>query len=264
MSKKVFISYAHADASKRRVLVRALESGSPPIESVVIDARRAPGVPLAEKVIGGTTECDYFVPILTQFSISNQWVNQEIGYAIAVGKNIVPLVAQGIRGDLKGFVHDQMDLPFSFSGHPNQAREARAFRASCVALRSYLGSVASLRLLQSEISPQKVRLGDAYTTTVSFRGKVTNGFFDNFVANQGTGRGIWNWDRETLPDSGSRSPGILNGDVDVTRTYSWQTSPSDGWERGLYKVHVRLYSHLAPGVPDRVIVAETEHELEVF
>ena len=264
MSKKVFISYEHADASKRRALVRALERGSAPIESIVIDARRAPGVSLAEKVIGGINECDYFVPILTQGSIANQWVNQEIGYARAVGKNIVPLVAEDIRGELKGFIHDQMDLPFCFAGGSDQRREARAFRVSCVALRSYLDSVTALRLLQSDINPKKVPLGDPYTTTVSFRGKVTNGFFDNFVVNQGTRHEIWNWDPETLPDSSRDSPGSLNGDVDVTRTYSWQTTPHDGWERGRYKVHVCLYSHLTPGAPDRVVVAETEHDLEVF
>ena len=263
--RKVFVSYVHDDDNKRRALVRVLEGATPPIEAVVVAARRSPGKPLTEKVSDGITECDYFVPILTSASVGTQWVNQEIGYATALRKPTLALVEAEIMANLKGFIHDQQDLPFSFPGFENRRREASAFRKACLRLREHLETTSLAKPLQSSISPGRVRLGEEYTTEASFRGTVRFGFFDNLVVNRASGHERWQWDPETLPRVPGQSiditAGTLNGSVDVTRRYSHSTA---GWSPGSYSVYVRLYSHLEPGVRGRQLIAENEHALEVY
>ncbi|MEX1172421.1 MAG: hypothetical protein WEG56_07395 [Chloroflexota bacterium] len=98
-----------------------------------------------------------------------------------------------------------------------------------------------------------------------FHGTVRFGFFDNQIVNRETGQERWQWDPETLPRVPGQpidhTPGTLDGSVDVTRRYVLSTK---GWTPGLYSVYVRLYSHLEPGAPGRLIIAENEHTLEVY
>jgi hypothetical protein len=262
--RKVFVSYVHDDDNKRRAFVRVLEGATPPIEAVVVATRRLPGKPLTEKVSDGITESDYFVPILTRASVGTQWVNQEIGYATALGRPTLALVEAEIMPDLKGFIHDQQDLPFSFPGLQNRRREASAFRKACLRLREHLETTSLAKTLQSNISPKRVRTGEEYTTEVRFRGTVRFGFFDNLVVNRASGHQLWQWDPETLPGIPGQpidlTAGTLNGAVDVTRRYNHSTA---GWSPGSYSVYVRLYSHLEPGVLGRQLIAENEHALEV-
>lgn len=59
--------------------------------------------------------CPYFLVLLTRDGVASQWVNQEIGYAVAVGKTPIPIVevdsATGQRIQSRGFVelHDPID-----------------------------------------------------------------------------------------------------------------------------------------------------------
>ena len=52
--------------------------------------------------------CPYFLVVLTKAGIASQWVNQEIGYAVAVGREPIPVVevdsSKGKRIESKGFV----------------------------------------------------------------------------------------------------------------------------------------------------------------
>lgn len=263
--QKVFVSFAHDDDNKGRALVRVLQAATPRIEAIVIAARRSPGKPLADKVADGIVESDYFVPILTRSSVGNQWVNQEIGYATALHKPTLALVEAEIMAKLKGFIHDQQDLPFSFPTVTNRRRQANVFRMACLRLREHFETTSLERTFQSSLSPQRVRVGQAYTTEVTFRGTVRFGFFDNMVVNQASGHTRWNWDPETLPRVPGQpidlTAGTLDGTVDVTRRYSHSTA---GWSPGSYWVYVRLYSHLEPGVAGRQLIAENSHVLEVY
>lgn len=112
MSISIFISYSNEDSGKMRSLQRQIKAHRDLEAIVVADDRKASKL-LSDKVKEGIEECDYFVCILTSKSISNQWVNQEIGYATALGKSILPVIDAGILDELKGFVHKQMDLPYS-------------------------------------------------------------------------------------------------------------------------------------------------------
>lgn len=264
---KVFVSYSSLDDNKRRALVSALQSATPRITPVVVAARREPGRPLADKVIDCIQEADYLVPILSRSSIATQWVNQEIGYATGIGKTVVPVVERQIISGLKGFVHAQHDLPFSFAGDPDNAqREAAEFRKAYRLLIEYLQGQRT-RFLSSTLSPVSVNVGDSYTTTVTFRGSVVNGFFDNHVVHLGSDFRTWNWDPETIPaELGRKAPshlaaGTLNGNIDISKSYTHSTR---GWPRGPYKIFVRLYSHPVPGEPGRSLVAENEHDFEVL
>ena len=49
--------------------------------------------------------CKYFIPIITEISLSNQWVNQEIGFAVARDKDIWPLYENKILMQINGFLN---------------------------------------------------------------------------------------------------------------------------------------------------------------
>jgi hypothetical protein len=268
---KIFISFATPDDKKRKKLARGLEGASPPFEAIVVATRRDPGRPLAEKVAAAIRECDCLVPILTPASVPTQWLNQEIGFATALGKHIVALVDKDVAAQLKGFVHNQLDLPFQFTvgGAANRSKSTR-FAAACEFLVEYLDSQRR-KVMTSTISPNRVKAGDSYTTTVNFKGTVLNGFFDNRVVHLESDFRAWNWDPSTLPIRGSArgalTGGILNGPMDLAgHTYTHHTSiGSTGkvWPTGRYKIYVRLYSHIKEGEKGRQVVAENEHDFEV-
>jgi len=58
------------------------------------------------------TECPYFIVLLTTQGVISQWVNQEVGFAVARGKNPIPIIEanqiSGLRIQSQGFVelHD--------------------------------------------------------------------------------------------------------------------------------------------------------------
>jgi len=118
---KIFISYSNVDRAKMISLRKRIEMHNSLKAIVVADERKASKL-LTEKVKDGIKACDYFVCILTEESILNQWVNQEIGFATALDKSIRPIVASGILDKLKGFIHKQMDLPYSVSSNYMSSR----------------------------------------------------------------------------------------------------------------------------------------------
>lgn len=114
MAISIFISYSTDDKGKMLSLQRRIKAHGNLKAIVVADDRKASKL-LTDKVKDGIKDCDYFVCILTSKSIKNQWVNQEIGYATALGKPVRPIVETSMLNKLKGFVHKQMDLPYSVS-----------------------------------------------------------------------------------------------------------------------------------------------------
>lgn len=84
------------------------------LKPIIVAAKRSPEKSFADKVKDGIFESDYIVPILTKDSVNNQWVNQEIGYAEALGIRIkiFPIVETPILDDLKGFIHKNIELPY--------------------------------------------------------------------------------------------------------------------------------------------------------
>lgn len=127
----MFISYSDKDHSRMRSLEKIIDKTSH-FKSIIIADRRDPLLALTDKVKSGIFESDYVVPIFTQNSVSAQWVNQEVGFAAALNKTIIPIVEKEIIGDLKGFIHKNIDLPYNFSSNENNQKLTRSnFRKTC-------------------------------------------------------------------------------------------------------------------------------------
>ncbi len=262
--KKIFISYSDYDKAKMIALKKAIERDGIHIVPIVIADQKKPLESLTDKVCLGINDCDILVPILTSNSINNQWVNQEIGYAKAKEKKILPIISKGVFKDLKGFIHSQVDCPFQFKDNTSVKMESAAFRAVCKGLIDhviiYSVQPNETTVLSSNISPSRVQRGAVYTTNVHFKGTLKNGFFDNYVQHLSSSFVRWNVDKETLPITKGTDPGTLHGSIDLTKKYSHSTKD---WPIGKYKIHVRVYDHPTPGETGRIIVDENIHEIEI-
>ena len=85
---RVFICYSREDAPLESELRRHLIAiGINPMSDVDIPA----GVPFPEEIKAKIGFAHVFIPLLTDKSSGRPWVNQEIGYAMALGVPIIPL-----------------------------------------------------------------------------------------------------------------------------------------------------------------------------
>lgn len=150
MARKVFISYASEDNAKMKVLKRTIEEKfKRKYEVIIVADRKEPGKPLTTKVMNGLKESHIFIPILTSNSIKNQWVNQEIGYATAINIydeidkiKIFPIVDKKIENKLKGFIHKQLDLSFSFIANASSSQKKQpSYKKCCAEVCQHLRSL---------------------------------------------------------------------------------------------------------------------------
>lgn len=126
MIQEIFVSYSNFDKEKVRLISKELV-GNSKFVPIVIASERESLKPLAQKVAEGIERSHVVVPILTKSSIGTQWINQEIGYASALKKRIMPIVDRDLISELKGFIHKQIDLPYVFISDSNKAKEHRDF-----------------------------------------------------------------------------------------------------------------------------------------
>ncbi len=126
MKFKIFVSYSDFDKSKVDLIVNEL-SGHNNFEPLVIASNRDALESLSSKVKDGINRAVVFVPILTRKSISTQWINQEIGFAVAKEKVIMPIIEENLFDELKGFINKQVDLPYVFMKSTNNGQENKNF-----------------------------------------------------------------------------------------------------------------------------------------
>jgi hypothetical protein len=258
MNTKIFVSFSNEDRKKLNSLSNALKKSDQRFQPIIIDKRTNPGKPLSAKVKEGIQETPFFISILTRSSYKNQWVNQELGYAVANDRNIYPIVEESILNDLKGFIHNQVDLPFIFEGGPlNSHKEAQSFMKCYKELIRHLEEIK----FKASISPKKVKQGETYTTTVRFIGHVINAFFTNHVVHLDSTWNLWHWDTRFLQDGQASTPGKLHGNVNIKSKYSSKTTD---WPIGKYKVYTRAYEHPVPGELRRFILFEKINSFEVI
>ena len=122
MKQGIFISYSDYDKDKVDLIVNELE-GNTKFFPIVIASNRVALKPLAQKVADGIIQAKVILPILTKNSIPTQWINQEIGFATALSKRIMPIVESNLINKLKGFIHKQIDLPYNFRPNSDKAAE---------------------------------------------------------------------------------------------------------------------------------------------
>lgn len=261
--KKVFISYSSSDSRKMTVFRDALSGSTLGFEPIVVAQTETPGRALSDKVKEGIKKSDYFVPILTVESITNQWVNQEIGFAESLQENltVLPIVDTRIIANLKGFINNQLDLPFSFTGEGSRRKkESLSFKTCYESLIKHIEIEERGFYFKSHLVKKKIRAGEAYTTVVSFKGDLKHGFFDNKITRPKK-KVMWNWDKKSLPDARKTEPGKLNGSVDIVkRRYTCKTSD---WEKGEYSIQVGVYQHKEPGIAGRTLMVKEMHTLEL-
>jgi hypothetical protein len=108
MAFKVFISHSVADLGVVYQLKQWLELNG--IETYLAELYPQPGVVLGDKVASAINQSDCVIGLITSAGGRSQWVNQEIGYAKAKGRLIIPVVERG--ESLPGFVEGREYVPF--------------------------------------------------------------------------------------------------------------------------------------------------------
>lgn len=113
MKKILFISYSNNNLTKVKLIKKELTDHAY-FEPLIIAFNREPNKTLITKVTEGIDSSFAIIPILTRDSIKTQWINQEIGYSQGIKKLIYPIVESIILDDLKGFIHKQNDIPYTY------------------------------------------------------------------------------------------------------------------------------------------------------
>jgi len=158
MAKKIFISYSDKDKGKMRSLEKLIKNQNF-LQAIIVADNRSKLELLSTKVKNGIEACDYFIPILTNKSINTQWINQEIGYAIALKKEIYPIVQGQVMNKLRGFIHKQLDLSYSYQGNLlSPHSEASKFRSKAKVLIDDI-------LIENEKKPKDVTLDSLFPGT---------------------------------------------------------------------------------------------------
>lgn len=97
MAYKVFIS--HSTRNQGLVISLANLLSKFGIEVLVAEWYLTPGERLDEKVVEQIRKSDCVVALLTRDGIRSNWVQQEIGYALASNVPLIPLVEKGIDSE---------------------------------------------------------------------------------------------------------------------------------------------------------------------
>ncbi|HTA83444.1 MAG TPA: hypothetical protein VK783_10935 [Bacteroidia bacterium] len=110
----VFVSYCQKDFDKVTIAEKEINK-SKYFYALIIARNREPLKLLSVKVEEGILKSHATLPILTTKSIREQWINQEIAFAHAHKKLLLPIVEHSVINKLKGFIHKERDLPYMFN-----------------------------------------------------------------------------------------------------------------------------------------------------
>ncbi len=120
MGLKAFISYSMKDARLAEEVALSLrETG---VSAYVAGEDIAPGANIFDEISSHIVAADFVVVILTENVAESQWVNQEIGFAFAANKHVIPLVDIGVR--IKGFLEGRALILFD-SCDPDSIESAK-------------------------------------------------------------------------------------------------------------------------------------------
>jgi len=153
---KIFVSFFSEDNDKKKILQDLIEKYEN-FTAVVVTRQQQPMIALTEKVKKGILSSKYFIPILTERSIITQWINQEIGFAVASNKIIRPVVEKIIIDRLKGFIHREVDLSFNYGSNNKKGIENRNFSQEVKKLLEQLHELETPTSINSTVTvkPQK-------------------------------------------------------------------------------------------------------------
>ena len=120
VSVKMFVSFASEDIEFIELLASEIQEKFPDIEPQIIEHKKDAGIDFQKQVFTRLESCNWFFVLLTEKSITNQWVNQELGFAFSLYrrgdiKKIIPIVERkSIKRryeiiNLKGFIHKEVE-----------------------------------------------------------------------------------------------------------------------------------------------------------
>lgn len=111
MVYRVFISFSSNTDDLPIINQAASQLQAGGVECYVSSWFRQPGQDIGEKVRSAIRASDAFLAVWTKGGSEAQWVNQELGFADALGKPTVLLVEEGVR--VKGFRQNMEYISFN-------------------------------------------------------------------------------------------------------------------------------------------------------
>jgi len=106
---KTFISYSSRDEHYVRQLYESLKTvGANPY---VAEWWLETGRPLAEKIKRNIADSTCLVAMLSSEANRSAWVHEEIGYAVAKGIPVIPVIEEGIK--VRGFLEGLEYIPYN-------------------------------------------------------------------------------------------------------------------------------------------------------
>lgn len=104
---RIFASYSSLDRNLAGTIKDCLENYSLSVFLAHEDIK--PTVDWQNELVYNLRGCDIFMPILTGGFNTSEWTNQEVGFAYALGKTILPLK---IQVNPNGFIKPYSHYPF--------------------------------------------------------------------------------------------------------------------------------------------------------
>lgn len=105
---KTFISYSSEDSTYIHKLHRSLDTigANPYVAEWWLEA----GQPLAEKIRRNIEDSACLIAMLSSEANSSAWVHEEIGYAVAKGIPVIPVIEAGVK--VRGFLEGLEYIPY--------------------------------------------------------------------------------------------------------------------------------------------------------
>src|SRR5947209_9837790 len=97
VSFEVFLSYSVGHSDLPLVVNLQEQANAAGITLYLADRDAQPGTNLSAKIEIAISRAEVLVALLTENGVDSKWVNQEIGYALAKQKVVVPLVEEGVE-----------------------------------------------------------------------------------------------------------------------------------------------------------------------
>ena len=113
MAYKIFLSHSGSDKNWINLIVLAAKSAGIMVYLYEHDIR--PGIPIADKIKQSIRQSDAMVVLLTNNSQFSPYVQQEIGFAEAHNKPIIPLVQPGIADQCLAMLTGREYIAFDFN-----------------------------------------------------------------------------------------------------------------------------------------------------
>ena len=96
VSFEVFLSYSIGQSDLPLVANLQEQANAAGVTLYLADRDVRPGTNLSTKIEMAISRAEVVVALLTEKGVDSKWVNQEIGYALAKQKVVVPLVEEGV------------------------------------------------------------------------------------------------------------------------------------------------------------------------